>query len=541
MARDQLQVLSALDLAKTQWYHFTAIVIAGMGFFTDAYDLFCISLVTKLLGRIYYHVDGAPKPGTLPPNVAAAVNGVAFCGTLAGQLFFGWLGDKLGRKKVYGMTLMLMVICSVASGLSFGHSPKSVMATLCFFRFWLGFGIGGDYPLSATIMSEYANKKTRGAFIAAVFAMQGFGILAGGAVAIIVSTSFKTAFPAPIYKDNPLASTVSQADYVWRIIVMFGALPAALTYYWRMKMPETARYTALVAKNAKQAASDMSKVMQVEIQAEQQNAGVGVQDKVQGNEFGLFSKAFLRRHGLHLVGTATTWFLLDIAFYSQNLFQKDIFSAIGWIPKADTMNALEEVYRIARAQTLIALCSTVPGYWFTVALIDKMGRFTIQLMGFFFMTVFMFALAIPYNHWTHKDNRIGFVIMYSLTFFFANFGPNATTFVVPAEIFPARLRSTCHGISAAAGKAGAMVGAFGFLYAAQSTDPKKTDAGYPPGIGVRNSLIVLGCINFLGILFTLLVPESKGKSLEEMSKENEREEDDGNEMEMRTHTKTVPL
>jgi MFS transporter, PHS family, inorganic phosphate transporter len=46
---------------------------------------------------------------------------------------------------------------------------------------------------------------------------------------------------------------------------MFGAIPALLTYYWRMKMPETARYTALVAKNAKQAAADMSKVLQVEI------------------------------------------------------------------------------------------------------------------------------------------------------------------------------------------------------------------------------------------------------------------------------------
>ena len=87
-------------------------------------------------------------------------------------------------------------------------------------------------------------------------------------------------------------------------------------------------------------------------------------------------------------------------------------------------------------------------------------------------------------------------------------GPNATTFVVPAEIFPARLRSTCHGISAAAGKAGAIVGAFGFVYA-------------QTGIGLRNTLIILGCVNFLGILFTLLVPESKGKSLEEMSGEAE--------------------
>ncbi|KAF9609307.1 hypothetical protein IFM89_015552 [Coptis chinensis] len=475
MARNQLEVLSALDLAKTQLYHFTAIIIAGMGFFTDAYDLFCVSLVTKLLGRIYYHVDGAPKPGTLPPNVAAAVNGVALCGTLAGQLFFGWLGDKMGRKKrVYGS--------------QWCHSYPLLLSVLA------RFGIGGDYPLSATIMSEYANKKTRGAFIAAVFAMQGFGILAGGMVAIIVSSAFKAAFKAPIYKLDPLGSTVPQADYVWRIVVMFGAIPAVLTYYWRMKMPETARYTALVAKNAKQAAADMSKVLQVEIVAEQEKVEHLAQEK--SNSFGLFSKL--------------SFIAMDFTYLEQQV--------------PETMNALEEVFKIARAQTLIALCSTVPGYWFTVLLIDHIGRFVIQLMGFFFMTVFMFALAIPYDHWTKRENRIGFVIMYALTFFFANFGPNSTTFIVPAEIFPARLRSTCHGISAAAGKAGAIIGAFGFLYAAQNQDKSKADAGYPAGIGIKNSLIALGVINFLGMVFTFLVPESKGKSLEEMSGENEEDE-----------------
>ncbi|XP_030513415.1 probable inorganic phosphate transporter 1-3 [Rhodamnia argentea] len=521
MARNQLVVLDALDVAKTQWYHFTAIVVAGMGFFTDAYDLFSIAHVTKLLGRIYYFNPNSAKPGTLPPNVAAAVNGVALCGTLAGQLFFGWLGDKLGRKRVYGLTLVLMVVCSIASGLSFGHQPKGVMATLCFFRFWLGFGIGGDYPLSATIMSEYANKRTRGAFIAAVFAMQGFGILAGGIVAIIVSSAFDHAYKAPPYSVDKAGSTVPEADYVWRIIVMFGAVPAAMTYYWRMKMPETARYTALVAKNAKQAAADMSKVLNVDLESEQDKVEKIAQER--SNNFGLFSREFARRHGLHLVGTTTTWFLLDIAYYSSNLFQKDIYSKVGWLPKAETMNAIHEVFRIARAQTLIALCGTVPGYWFTVAFIDHIGRFAIQLMGFFFMTVFMFALAIPYHHWTLKANHTGFLIMYSFTFFFANFGPNATTFVVPAEIFPARLRSTCHGISAACGKAGAIVGAFGFLYAAQGKKLADRDAGYPPGIGMKNSLIMLGVINFFGMLFTLLVPESKGKSLEELTGENEDE------------------
>ncbi|KAL9243001.1 hypothetical protein vseg_016943 [Gypsophila vaccaria] len=519
MARDQLEVLNALDVAKTQWYHFTAIVVAGMGFFTDAYDLFCISLVTKLLGRIYFHVPGSPKPGTLPPNYASAINGVALVGTLAGQLFFGWLGDKLGRKKVYGLTLMLMCLCSVASGLSFGKTPKAVVITLCFFRFWLGVGIGGDYPLSATIMPEYANKKTRGAFIAAVFAMQGFGILAGGFFAIVIAAIFEARYPAPAYQVDPIASTPPQADYVWRIILMAGAIPAALTFYSRAKMPETARYTALVAKNAEKAASDMGKVLQKDITGEQQK----VDNIATESNWGLCSKEFLRRHGLHLLGTTSTWFLLDIAFYSQNLFQKDIFSAVGWIPPAKSMSAIHELYKIARAQTLIASFSTVPGYWATVLLIDRIGRFTIQLMGFACMTAFMFVLAFGYNYWTHPNHVVGFVIFYALTFFFANFGPNATTFVVPAEIFPARLRSTCHGISAAWGKAGAIIGAFGFLYLAQSKDPSKTDEGYPPGWGVKNSLIVLGAVNCLGFFFTFFVPEAKGKSLEDMSQEHEEQ------------------
>ncbi|XP_010558853.1 PREDICTED: probable inorganic phosphate transporter 1-6 [Tarenaya hassleriana] len=503
MASEERGVLKALDAAKTQWYHFTAIVVAGMGFFTDSYDLFVISLVTKLLGRVYYHTPGSSSPGSLPNGISSAVSGVAFAGTLLGQLFFGWLGDKLGRKKVYGITLLLMTICSIGSGLSFGNDPKTVLITLCFFRFWLGFGIGGDYPLSATIMSEYANKRTRGAFIAAVFAMQGFGILTGGIVALAVSALFEAKFPAPAYMVDAARSTVPQADFVWRIILMFGAVPAILTYYWRMKMPETARYTALVAKNAEQAAADMSKVLNVDLEAARPV-------RVSKDEYGLFSKKFLFRHGLHLLGTTTTWFLLDIAFYSQNLFQKDIFTTIGWLPSAKTMNAIEEVYKIARAQTLIALCSTVPGYWFTVAFIDRIGRFPIQIMGFFFMTVFMFALAIPYHHWTLPDNRIGFVVLYSFTFFFSNFGPNATTFIVPAEIFPARLRATCHGISAASGKAGAMVGSFGFTYLVQA-------------IGMKKTLSIMGGINLCGLLLSFLVPEPKGKSLEEISGEAEEE------------------
>jgi len=127
-------------------------------------------------------------------------------------------------------------------------------------------------------MSEYANKRTRGGFIAAVFAMQGMGILFGGIVGIVVASIFEKTYPADTYLGKPLTYVPQQADYVWPIILMVGAIPAALTYYWRMKMPETARYTALVARNAKQAASDMSKVLQVELEPENDMIEMGTQD-----------------------------------------------------------------------------------------------------------------------------------------------------------------------------------------------------------------------------------------------------------------------
>ncbi|KAG9448386.1 hypothetical protein H6P81_014514 [Aristolochia fimbriata] len=502
---NNIAVLNALDTAKTQWYHVTAIVIAGMGFFTDAYDLFCISTLSKLLGRLYYYDPTTGKPGKLPNNVNNFVIGVALVGTLTGQLVFGWLGDKLGRKKVYGMTLIMMVVCAICSGLSFGSTAKSVIGTLCFFRFWLGFGIGGDYPLSATIMSEYANKKTRGAFIAAVFAMQGVGIIAAGLVSMTLSAIFKSYNPAPGFKSNHVLSTQPEADFLWRIVLMLGAVPALLTYYWRMKMPETGRYTAIIEGNAKQAAIDMGRVLDIDIQAEG--------DKLAGfrsaNEYPLLSSEFVRRHGVHLVGTMTTWFLLDIAFYSQNLTQKDIFPAIGLTRPAVEINALEEVFETSRAMFVVALFGTFPGYWFTVFFIEKLGRFIIQLVGFFMMSVFMFILGVKYDY-LKEDNKMLFAILYGLTFFFANFGPNSTTFVLPAELFPTRVRSTCHALSAAAGKAGAMIGAF--VVQSYTLDAKTSK--------IKKALIALAFTNMLGFAFTFLVTETKGRSLEEITGED---------------------
>ncbi|CAK7324100.1 unnamed protein product [Dovyalis caffra] len=505
MSSSNLAVLNALDTARTQWYHATAVIIAGMGFFTDAYDLFCISAVSKLLGRLYYYDPTTGTPGKLPTNVNNAVTGVALVGTLSGQLVFGWLGDKMGRKNVYGLTLIIMAICAIGSGISFGSSAKSVIGTLCFFRFWLGFGIGGDYPLSATIMSEYANKKTRGKFIAAVFAMQGVGIIFAGLVSLILSGIFLAGYRAVPFSRDPILSTQPQADFLWRIVLMLGALPAILTYYWRTKMPETGRYTALIEGNAKKAAVDMGRVLDIDIQDEPDK----LSEIKASNSYQLLSREFFDRHGYHLIGTMSTWFLLDIAFYSQNLTQKDIFPAMGLTKPAVDVSALEEVYETSLAMFIVALLGTFPGYWFTVFYIESLGRFFIQLMGFIMMSAFMLIMGIFYEDLKEHKKWL-FALLYGLTFFFANFGPNSTTFVLPAELFPTRLRSTCHAFSAAAGKAGAMIGAFVVQSYTVDENVKK----------IKYALLTLSFTNMLGVCFTFFLSETKGKSLEEISGED---------------------
>ncbi|XP_062028684.1 probable inorganic phosphate transporter 1-9 [Rosa rugosa] len=238
------------------------------------------------------------------------------------------------------------------------------------------------------------------------------------------------------------------------------------------------------------------------------------------SSYPFFSKEFLRLHGRDLFSCAANWFLVDVVFYSSNLFQSQIYRRYIDPKYPKKVNLYQDALHVAELQAIVTICSTIPGYWFSVFFIDRIGRRKIQMMGFFVMALVYFSIGIPYKtHWAKNTDK-GFMVLYGLTFFFANFGPNTTTFIVPAELFPARFRSTCHGISGASGKVGALIGSIGFLWVAhgQNEEDKKTKE-------IKRSLIGLGVVCILGLVVTyLFTPETMGRSLEENENENGNEQ-----------------
>ncbi|KAI4324983.1 hypothetical protein MLD38_030421 [Melastoma candidum] len=266
----------------------------------------------------------------------------------------------------------------------------------------------------------------------------------------------------------------------------------------------------------------MGRVLDIELDEEQEK----IAKFKSANEYRLFSKQFAKRHGLHLIGTMSTWYLLDIAFYSQNLIQKDIYPVMHLTRKPENVNALEEVFDTSKAMFIVALLGTFPGYWFTVFFIEKIGRFMIQLIGFFMMSAFMFVIGVKYDELKSPEQHESwlFAILYSLTFFFANFGPNSMTFVLPAELFPTRVRSTCHALSAAAGKAGAIIGAFGVQSYTLDGEPKQ----------IQGAMMLMAFTNMIGFCCTFLLEVTKGKSLEEISGEDSGLADPGQVINIKT-------
>ena len=105
-----------------------------------------------MLGPVYWH---ASHQGTIPGGCDTAIKVATSAGTVIGQLIFGYMADWIGRKRMYGIELMIILAATLAQSLSASSTALSMVGVMVFWRIMMGIGIGGDYPLSAVITSEW--------------------------------------------------------------------------------------------------------------------------------------------------------------------------------------------------------------------------------------------------------------------------------------------------------------------------------------------------------------------------------------------------
>lgn len=402
--------------------------------------------------------------------------------------------------------------------------------------------------MSASIVSERSNLHTRGRLLAWIFSNQGWGTLTGSVVTIVILQCFKKG----IQDDGHY----SQLDAVWRIQMGLALIPAFATLWPRLRMPEGKKYIESRELNTPSSSSSSVHHAATKPVSDSDVGGVSgadstpVEDTLGSNDpprpllpiativpmqltpnnamdlkdlekfnvqedrkakldafFIYFSEW---RHLKTLIGTASCWCLLDVAFYGTNLNQSVLLADIGFSTGKTHWDAL---MKNAVGNLIIAIAGYVPGYFFTVALIEKMGRRWIQIQGFLMVALMFAILAGGYTKLGTAGKFVCFAIaqvslptyirrhLLTCVQFFFNFGPNATTFIIPAEVFPSRVRGFAHGLSAAVGKFGANLSALLFNWLAT-----------PTVIGLANVLWIFFACTLMGAISTyFLIPETKNR------------------------------
>ena len=469
------EILEKLDLARTGRFHIKAIIVSGMGFFSDAYDLFVISTAIPVIAYAFNitatnNIFGTAFVGPLQASSVETglIGAMALFGAFVGAMIFGRIADIRGRKYTYGIEMAILVVFAIVSAFSVN------VYMLMISRFILGVGVGGDYPISSTIMSEYSSIRNRGKMVLSVFSMQGFGLLTGAIVGIAAVHFFSL-------------------DMAWRFMLGFGAVPAASVIYLRRKIKETPRFSLQIKGDvgaAKAAVEDVTgKAGKETVRESPPPSSRTVGEKI------------LRKYWVVILGTAGSWFLFDMAFYGTSVNSGLILHQIGYGSVPGDIKAT--IFNIAVGNAILAGIFAIPGYWIAVGLVDRVGRKALQWLGFTAMAIIYFIFAI--NYVGIKEDFLLFISLYGLSYLFGNIGPNSTTFLLPTELFPTQIRTTGHGIAASAGKLGA--GIFTFL------EPILYALNGPSTV-----FALLSGFSVIAVLLTLFtIEETKNRSLETIS------------------------
>jgi len=434
------QRLGNLPLGK---FHWRLLLVMCLGWAFDSMDTGIISFVLPKLMATW----------KLSTTQVGYIGSMGLVGMALGAMLAGTVADYIGRKKVFAATLIIYSLGTGACGLSWNFE------SLLFFRFLVGFGLGGQLPVAVTLMSEYAPTKDRGRLIVLLESAWAFGWLAASIISYLVIPK-----------------------YGWEIAFYIGAIPALYVFYlWRI-VPESALFLMRKGK-VDEAHGIVSKIeKELGVKPGPRPSRAYIETAASGEGFSiaqLFNATYLKR----TVCLWILWFGIVFSYYGIFLWLPTILVQAGH----DMVKSFGFVLWMTVAQ--------IPGYFVAAVLVDRIGRKP-TMAGFLLLCAFT---AYMFGNATTSFE----IYLWGCLMSFSNLGAWGVLYTYSPELYPTEARSTGVGMAAAFGRIGGILAPM--VVGSMLTGPDKM----PLIFMMFTAVLVIVAINMI-----VLGEETKQKALD---------------------------
>ncbi|KAJ5717757.1 Glycerophosphodiester transporter GIT2 [Penicillium malachiteum] len=404
------------DTTKGRWERSWPTIACGAGLFSDGYLNGVIGQVNTMLSYIY---PKAYDNSTASKNVAS----IAFAGTVVGMLIFGYTSDHWSRKwSLMISTIILFVFAALAAGSYGWHgSDYGLFAALTAYRFFMGIGIGGEYPAGSVACAENTGELKEGHRNRWFIMFTNFQIDTA-----YVLSAFIPMILCLICGEHHLRAA-------WRISLGLGVIPPLSLVYLRYKMNEPEEFN---------------------------------RQRMHKFPITLIIKFYWKR----LFVVSLIWFIYDFSSYSFGIYSSKWLTLI--------LPSTAPLWKNFGWTTVIYLFY-LPGSYLGAIFSDWYGPKKTLAIGVGVQGVVGFIMSGCYK-WLNTTEYLGaFIVVYGVFLALGELGPGDNIGLVAAKTSATAIRGQYYSYAAAAGKIGAFVGTY-VLPLAQENAPNKTRAGQDP-------------------------------------------------------------
>ena len=424
--------------------HLTLLGGSGIGWALDALEVGLISFVIAQLS-VTWSTD------------AAALSWVAsagFAGMAVGAAVGGLLADRIGRRSVFALTLLVYGVGTGLSALAWS------VGALIALRFLVGLGLGAELPVASTLVSEFAPRRIRGRVVVVLEAFWAVGWTGAALLGYLV---------------------IPSSENGWRWAFLVGAVPALWAVVIRWRLPESVRFLESRGRNAEAERAvrwfEESADVPAPAPAPERHVAAAVPKPRVAD---LFSPELRRRTGpIWLV-----WFTVNFSYYGAFIWLPSLLVAAGF-PLVRSFGF-----------TLLITLAQLPGYAVSAWLVERWGRrptLAVFLLGSAVAAaVFGFGAVSGSEAWILGSGAL-------LSFF--NLGAWGALYAATPELYPTPLRGTGSGWAAGVGRLASIV-------APLSVPPLLAVGGTPVAFAV------FGAVFLVAAAGALVLPELKGRPLD---------------------------